>query len=1082
LGNYEFKDIAARQAIVTDLDICQLVEAGAGSGKTRSLVERMVALIRENKCTVDKIAAVTFTRKAAAELKERFQLCLERELARERDEDVRVRLNRALNDLERCFLGTIHSFCAALLRERPVEAGLDPDFKEIEDLEDALLCEQARQDYLNRVPVENPQALADLSKIDLKPEDLKDVYKILSGYPDVELERQDSPVPDLQPAREALNKLLDRAEKLLPAGVPQKGWDGLQLLLRRALWWRRIFNLEDDLTFLRLLTILDKKRAPTYNRWPSKEDAKEIKDAFDSFRDGFILPVLQSWREHRHRLVLDFVLPAVELYGRQRLEKLKLNFQDLLIRAAAMLRNNPEVRRYFQERYTHILVDEFQDTDPIQAEIMFYLTGQDVCEKDWRRLVPRPGSLFVVGDPKQSIYRFRRADIDTYNGVKKLIEVSGGRVLQLTSNFRSVQAIADWVNPLFKELLPSEATSFQAAFSSLDPVRGNGAGSAAGVRINKIPGVPRHAQEKIASIDAGRIASWIRWALDGGITLDRTAEEIEAGLDERPRPADFMILLRYKSNMDVYARALEEQGIPFRIAGSGGFSGSLEIAELLKILKALLDPDDPVRLVAVLRGSLFGFSDNQLWLFRKAGGHFNIYSNLPGGLDDDLREMFQWAFGMLQTFREWVKKLPASAALENIIRELGVLPCALTGELGRSRAGHLVQCLEFLAAAEREGLTSFAELVDYLALLVEIGMEEEINIAPWDDDAVRLMNLHKAKGLEAPVVFLANPGKNVTWEPVVHIDRTAGVPRGYFVVEKKRGYTSEMLSQPLDWDKYAGIEKQYLEAEEKRLLYVAATRARNLLVVSVYPAKPEASPWQSFSGHFAGVLELEEVHTGTQQRAGAAGAEITAQDLVEARAAFPGPGSSINVPGYSVTSVTALTREGTQGPERQRTGLGQSWGRVIHRVLESSVKKAPVNLELFIENVLAEEGRAQEEKEQVLTLINKIMQSSIWQRMLRSKKRFVEIPFSVKVEEGRQDFKGDTIVSGVIDLVFLEEDGWVIVDYKTDTVKNEEGLANLVEYYRPQVAMYRRFWEEIAKEKVYEAGLYFTHADRWVVV
>jgi ATP-dependent helicase/nuclease subunit A len=155
---------------------------------------------------------------------------------------------------------------------------------------------------------------------------------------------------------------------------------------------------------------------------------------------------------------------------------------------------------------------------------------------------------------------------------------------------------------------------------------------------------------------------------------------------------------------------------------------------------------------------------------------------------------------------------------------------------------------------------------------------------------------------------------------------------------------------------------------------------------------------------------------------------------------------------------------------------------VIHRVLESSVKKAPVNLELFIENVLAEEGRAQEEKEQVLTLINKIMQSSIWQRMLRSKKRFVEIPFSVKVEEGRQDFKGDTIVSGVIDLVFLEEDGWVIVDYKTDTVKNEEGLANLVEYYRPQVAMYRRFWEEIAKEKVYEAGLYFTHADRWVVV
>lgn len=131
---------------------------------------------------------------------------------------------------------------------------------------------------------------------------------------------------------------------------------------------------------------------------------------------------------------------------------------------------------------------------------------------------------------------------------------------------------------------------------------------------------------------------------------------------------------------------------------------------------------------------------------------------------------------------------------------------------------------------------------------------------------------------------------------------------------------------------------------------------------------------------------------------------------------------------------------------------------------------------------VAEEDRAPEEKEQVLSLIIKIMQSTIWQRMLQSKKRFVEVPFSVKVEEGKQDFKGDTVISGVIDLVFLEDGGWVIVDYKTDTVENEESLANLVRYYRPQVEMYRRFWEEIAKEKVCEAGLYFTHVDRWVGV
>ncbi|MFX4263566.1 PD-(D/E)XK nuclease family protein [Pelotomaculum propionicicum] len=265
------------------------------------------------------------------------------------------------------------------------------------------------------------------------------------------------------------------------------------------------------------------------------------------------------------------------------------------------------------------------------------------------------------------------------------------------------------------------------------------------------------------------------------------------------------------------------------------------------------------------------------------------------------------------------------------------------------------------------------------------------------------------------------------------------------------------------------------------MLYVAATRAKNLLVISVYPDKPEISPWKLFEEHMEGVPALEEVKVSPAP-AIVGGDTITKQDLIKARDGFLGPESSINVPSYSVASVTALSKEGIEGPERKSTGRGQSWGRVIHRVLESVVKKVPANLDLFVENVIAEEDRAPEEKEQVLSLINKIMQSTIWKRMLQSKKRFVEVPFSVKVEEGKQGFKGDTVISGVIDLVFLEDGGWVIVDYKTDTVENEEGLANLVKYYRPQVEMYRRFWEEIAKEKVFEAGLYFTHVDRWVGV
>jgi len=501
-----FKDSKARRAIVEDLDTCLLVEAGAGSGKTYSLVERMVALVKENKCTVDKMAAVTFTRKAAAELKGRFQFALEKALARESSQDKKERLNQALNELDRCFLGTIHSFCATLLRERPIEAGLDPDFVEIKELEDALLCKRVWNDYLLRMQVEDPQTLEALLKIDVQPENLNDCYKTLSEYPEVELVRKEAPAPELEPVRVELNKLLDWAENLLPFIVPDKGWDALQLLLRRGLGWRRVFGLEDNITLLRLLVIMDKQGSVTQNRWHSKEDAKTAQSVFSQFREEYISPSLRAWREYRHKQLLDFVLPAVELYNKRRAERSKLNFQDLLMKVAALLNGNPEVRHYFQERYTHLLVDEFQDTDPIQAEIMFYLAGREVYEQDWRKLIPRPGALFVVGDPKQSIYRFRRADIDIYNEVKRLVSLSGGKVLHLTSNFRSVQAIGDWVNPVFRSLLPGEATSFQAAFTSLDTVRPNGQGKAFGLRAIRIPKVRGNNQSEIALIDARRIA------------------------------------------------------------------------------------------------------------------------------------------------------------------------------------------------------------------------------------------------------------------------------------------------------------------------------------------------------------------------------------------------------------------------------------------------------------------------------------------------------------------------------------------------------------------------------------------------
>jgi len=176
--------------------------------------------------------------------------------------------------------------------------------------------------------------------------------------------------------------------------------------------------------------------------------------------------VLKSWQQYLHGPLSGFIKKGVDYYSRWRRDHGILNFADLLTGTADLLRSNPGVRQYFKERFTHILVDEFQDTeDPVQAEIILFLTGSDSSEKNWRNISPVPGSLFVVGDPKQSIYRFRRADIDIYNMVKKIFTDGAGEVLELYSNFRSLPFMADTVDKVFKPLFPESH-----GFSHLRPL------------------------------------------------------------------------------------------------------------------------------------------------------------------------------------------------------------------------------------------------------------------------------------------------------------------------------------------------------------------------------------------------------------------------------------------------------------------------------------------------------------------------------------------------------------------------------------------------------------------------------------
>ena len=1070
-------DWAERKKIVEDLGTTFLVEAGAGSGKTKSLVDRMIALLRTRTCKIDTVAAVTFTRKAAAELRERFQTNLEREYAAA-EGDERRRFGESLSNLEQCFIGTIHSFCARMLRERPIEISLMPDFEEMDDIEDAVYREKCWIDYLVKVRREQPAELLALEEVGLEPEELKDSFSVISMYPEVTLIEGGDEPPNFKWIRSQLEAYLDRVHAVLPQKGQDEDRDDFYRKMTHLFVRQKNIGFSNPLDLMATIEDLDKDVGVTLKHWPDKNVAKDAKEKFDVFRVGVVKPALSDWRQYRHERVINFLKPAVKFYFEERKRHSLVNFADLILSVSSLLRNNPQVRAYFQKKFTHILVDEFQDTDPVQAEILMYLTGADLEEKDWRKVKPRKGSLFLVGDPKQSIYRFRRADIDTYNVAKKLVLDSGGDVLKLTTNFRSLDSLANWNNPLFEETFPKESSRHQAPFAPMNTVRPDESGAWSGVYKITNEKKYRNLGKLIAVDDAVAVADWIGWACGGSVKLLRTEEEKARGLGETAVPSDFLILFRYKKFMGNYARALEERGIPYEITGSDAFSDSEDIGEIVTLAKVLRDPDNEVLVVSVLRGIFFGVSDNALLEYKREGGRFSFLGTKDGAKSQGARYVGK-CLRELNKWWRWTKEFAASAAMEKIFEDSGIVNYLASSEMGSSKAGNVLKLLEFLRSRERDGRTAFSDVVEYMEELVEVTEVQEMSLTPGRVEAVRLMNLHKAKGLEAPVVFLANPVGSKYFEPDKHVVRLEeGGPKGYFLFKKRNWFTSRILSQPVDWAERMREEKLYEAAEEERLMYVAATRAKNMLVVSTYKGNLTRKAWELLDEYLEDVEELV-----IPEPAGVVGkkeARVSKDEFEEVRAGLKGNIEQGMEPSYLVESVTSLAKTEGELPGWSESGRGMSWGRIVHHVLNVVGRGDDIDLELLVRNALVAEERDLGEKWRMLDLIEAILRSEFWARMGKAERKYFEIPFSVKTDAKALELDKDlpVILTGVIDLVFWEDGGWVIADYKTDEI--ERSVKKFVDYYAPQVKIYSRFWEQITGEPVKEAGLYFTSIDKWV--
>ncbi|PSQ72736.1 MAG: ATP-dependent DNA helicase [Bacteroidetes bacterium QH_1_64_81] len=1110
IGPWEEDDVPDLSRFEADTNF--FVRAAAGSGKTTALVARMVALVRSG-VPVDDLTAITFTRKAAGEMSTRFYEELRRTQAALPEGGAQwTRVRQALGNAQQTFIGTVHAFCARLLRERPIAADLPPGFTAgLDDREERELRERAWQRYLQTVRTDRPEQIEALTALGIEPDDLEQYFERLCAHPELDpyVNAPDS-VPNLDAAVAEARARLDDWQARRPDDLPN-GRDEVMSAFDKAekmLTHTGVETPAQQAAFLELFAdVSDEESADvTLKCWRGPQT-----DAYDwarSLRDEHlpalvrevVQPALRQWRAYVHREVVAFVEPAVNVFAELRREEGRLTFHDLLIRTRNLLRDHPRIRTAIQERHPRLLVDEFQDTDPLQAEILFYLTSQDPTGTTWTECRPIPGSLFIVGDDKQSIYRFRRADMDVFESVGRLIEASGGEAVTLTKNFRSLDVLCDWCDETFDSIFEDPALEdLQAPYTPFDPQRTTD-GTEGGLRRIDVDKVSGNWGSDIARADATRIARFIRAARTGALDDRMDRDDEAAAFAGGANYSDFLLLTRNKSRLSVYAETLAEHGIPYTITGSEDLGDAAELKALVDLLTCALRPDDAVACVAYLKGPLVGASDDALYRFAQAGGAFDrMHEPIPAPvrntLDAEVEEVFVEAFGHLRAARTALRERRPTVALEQVIDDLGVLAGAAhppDPSEGSLRAGRVLRTVTYVQSLAAQGL-SWAEVLEELQRVVD--GEEDVDgmtLETGSEDAVRVMNVHQAKGLEAPVVFLADPYSRSSGPPVRrHLRRDAGELVAPIV--QGSGYRQRVTHPPRGWDQpaddqeedFRAREERHEAAEERRLLYVAATRAKNLLVVSTYPEKPDDGPWAPLYSHLdaADVPELGVPALDAPSDPVVAPAPRLEHHRAERRARIRDAAQ----PSFRSETVTGAKTERPDDalhPERGEEGYGDAFGVALHHLLEQCVRErqgTPRPSDLVVASVLERAGAeaSPESIARARRMMRRFLGSPIWDEIQAADPVYTEYPLAHEAS----DDAVPVVNRGVIDLAYQRGGDWILVDYKSDRIDAAAPDALPEDHpYAQQIRTYAAGWKAVLGEPVGRAGLWFADAGTHVII
>jgi ATP-dependent helicase/nuclease subunit A len=1054
-------DQADRDRIEQRLDQTLFVEAGAGTGKTHQLVQRIANLIARGAVQANEIAAITFTEKAAAELYDRVLEELDQRRAAETD-PVRQRLfANAAEQLDYAAIETLHAFAGRILRLHPIEAGLPPGFQILDESQASLKFaerwEAALDELLEHDDLAEPLLVAFDAGIELA--DFESVAIAL--HQDWDRTEQDNAemqtvevdaesfIKDLRDVLEERHRCIDDTDKLY------------QRLVELQPFLERLEAASDDPgKLVRLLrhttpTSLRASRTGRKSSWPGdahlpiRETLSRLNEEREVLRSRIILSCCAPVFNELRRIIVQ--------YADERRRSGELEFQDLLVRASRLLESDGTVPAAVRRRFKRLLIDEFQDNDPLQTRIIDAITQGE------------PGRAFFVGDPKQSIYRFRRADIQQFNQVKQGHQDG---LTRLTQNFRSAPGVTEFVNAVFRPLMTAGGPD-QAEWEDLH------AGRDAMERVEQAVTIVGNEYE--GPIGATR-------ALEAN-TLARMIADITAScwqVDDKAqsacrdaRYADTAVLTPTRTGLAQLLPALEERDIPYRLESRSLVYNTREIRDLLSLLQSLDDPTDQIALVAALRSPAFACADDDLYRWRQARGSWDYRQPRPQSVpeDDPVADSMLW----LNEFasRRW--EMSVSELVGHTIRERRLMELAVAERQPREHWNRYRFLLDQARAFCDGGGATLSEFLAWAKHQAENDTQVIESVVPEEDhDAVRIMTVHAAKGLEFPIVVFAGLNSPPRISPPALLWDSQGRPQ-----IRLRGNLQTPGFAEL-WER----EQQLQQQEYVRRNYVGATRARDHLIVSLYRKAK-----QKCDAHLIAEV-VERVNAPCRwlpqdripdppliPRMTDSTSETDTQDdrqrWLDERALAVQRLQA--VPRESATGIAKLASTDAQEPGAnpnyepaedlppwRRGRAGTAIGRATHGVLQVIDLEEPSDTEVTraVEAQAAAESLNRQATAEVGRLVQRAMVSDTVREALAGRRYWRELYAAVEID--------GVLLDGFIDLLYeLPNGNLVVVDYKTDALRPGEAVDAAVERYRLQAASYALILEQSLGRTVERCVLLF---------